>query len=355
MRFATPLQSELKGWGESSAAIVAMGLALAAVGIVQTITTPATQPVVALELFVSFLVPTGLATGGYWLASRNVAPDVRSRVAIWVSIGIVAACGLGGWLVLYVSLEGGTIVEPLSLVTTLAAVGGATGFVAAVCVMSRESASDTAAPFESGSGPDTAHDSTRADDPRRNYGDEREALSETETAAESAASTPVSAPTVTAPKPATDCPLEPTETAASIESADPPEPIVPDETVPLAPSPGELEPSVERVAAVPGTTETVLEVLRDERSRIVLARLYHDADKAQSLADLARVVAAHTDQCAATAAVSLRHATLPRLAAIRAIDWDPHADRVSAPENALFEEGVRDASALLEAFEPGTR
>lgn len=55
------------------------------------------------------------------------------------------------------------------------------------------------------------------------------------------------------------------------------------------------------------------------------------------------------------AAVSLRHATLPRLVAIRAIDWDPHADRVSAPEHAVFEEGVRDASALLEAFEPGTR
>ena len=90
------------------------------------------------RVVVSFLVPTGLATGDYWLARRNVAPDVRSRVAIWVSIGIVTACGLGDWLLLYIFLEGGTNVEPLSFVTTLAAVGVATGFVAAVRVTPRE-------------------------------------------------------------------------------------------------------------------------------------------------------------------------------------------------------------------------
>ncbi|WP_440764932.1 hypothetical protein [Natronorubrum sp. DTA7] len=361
MRFYTPLQSELEGWGESSTAIVAMGLALATAGIAQAITAPDAHPVIALELFVSFLVPTGLATGGYWLASRNVAPGVRSRVATWVSIGIVAACGLGGWLVLYVSLEGGTIVEPLSLVTTLAAVGGATGFVAAVRVTPRALAAEPTAPLESPCETAAEHELSHEDDSENSCEDEREVATETnseaepDTTAKPAASTSGSASAVTVPEPIADRPLEPAESAASIESADLPDPIVPDETDPPAPSSGELDPSVERVAAVPETTETVLEVLRDERSRIVLARLYHDVDGSRSLDELARVVAAHTDQRAATAAVSLRHATLPRLVAIRAIDWDPYADRISAPEHALFEEGVRDASALLEAFEPGTR
>ncbi|MFC6767187.1 hypothetical protein ACFQE6_20040, partial [Natrinema soli] len=132
MRFVTPAQYEWEGWGESTAVIVAMGLALAIAGIVQTLETPVSQPVVAFKLFVSLLVPTGLATGGCWLASRDVSPDVRWRVATKVSIGIVIACALGVWLIGYVTLEGGTIRDPLSLVTILAAVGGATGFVSVV-------------------------------------------------------------------------------------------------------------------------------------------------------------------------------------------------------------------------------
>ncbi|WP_436343784.1 DUF7344 domain-containing protein [Natronorubrum sp. FCH18a] len=354
MRFSTPLRYELEGWGESSAAIVAMGLALATVGIVQTITSPAAQPIVALELFVSFLVPTGLATGGYWLASRNVSPDVRFRVTTWVSIGIVAACGLGGWLLVYVSLEGGTIHEPLSLVTTLAAVGGATGFVAAVHASPRILPTDSTGAVESARETTGERESAR-DDAERTSASEATADLEDETVLEPTAGASASALAVTVPEPATDRPVASCEAATSLEATAPSEPIVPDETDPLAPSPGDLEPSVERVAAVPETTEAVLEVLRDERARIVLAHLYHDADGTQSLDDLARVVAAHTDQPAATAVASLRHATLPLLDAVRAIDWDPHADRVSAPEHAVFEEGVRDASALLESFEPGTR
>lgn len=117
-----------------------------------------------------------------------------------------------------------------------------------------------------------------------------------------------------------------------------------------------FESSIDRVASIPTTAETVIEVLRDDRARIALAALYHDgAGDAQTIDDLARVVADHTDESPAVAAVSLRHSTLPRLRAIRAIEWEPYADRVAASKHAVFEEGVRETSVVLESFEPGTR
>ncbi|MFC6768504.1 hypothetical protein ACFQE6_26900, partial [Natrinema soli] len=116
------------------------------------------------------------------------------------------------------------------------------------------------------------------------------------------------------------------------------------------------DPGVDAVAAVPSMAETVLDVLRNERARVALAVLYHEWNgETRSVDDLARVVASHTDDSADVVGVGLRHGTLPELAAIRAIEWEPGTDRVSASDHAVFEEGVREASVLLETFEPGTR
>jgi len=116
------------------------------------------------------------------------------------------------------------------------------------------------------------------------------------------------------------------------------------------------DPGIDTVAAVPSTAETVLDVLQNERARVALAVLYHEWNgETRSVDDLARAVASHTDDSADAVAAVLRHTTLPKLAAIRAIDWDPHTNLVSESDHAVFEEGVREASVLLEAFEPGTR
>ncbi|QSW98992.1 hypothetical protein [Haloterrigena alkaliphila] len=397
MRFATPTRNEWEGWGDSTAVIVAMGLALAVAGTVRTLGTPVSHPVVAFELFVSLLVPTGLATGGYWLASCNVSPDVRWRAATRVSIGIVAACALGVWLVGYVALEGGAIRDPLSLVTTLAAVGGATGFLTAV----REP--QGVAPVESidssDSSDETDEDGTEAPAATTTptattvstvtgtsapAGNESESTLERPTAAaagtttadETAADTTASDASATTHAPAiTDAPTT-TDASATTETPSP-SGVSPDADVwagtddpahPLDPaarlesgatdaSPRSIpEPGVDAVAAVPSTAETVLEVLRRERARIALAILYHEWDEEPRPVDeLARAVSYHTDADPDTVAVGLRHSILPELREIRAVDWDSAADRVSASEHAVFEEGVREASVLLESFEPGTR
>ena len=329
MRFATPARHEWEGWGESTVAIVAMGLALAIAGLVRTLETPASQSVVAFELFVSLLVPTGLATGGIWLARRNVSPDVRWRVATRVSIGIVVACALSGWLVGYVALNGGTIRDPLSLVTILAAVGGMTGFTTAV----REPWTVTSVAYDG----------------------DCESDSETE---------PASA-TVTqqaADSSATSCATETTETATASPSmlaptSDASPSVTADSATPAATiAATAVSRDADAIVSTPSMAETALQVLGSERSRVTLHVLYHECDvEGLSVDDLARAVAAHTDESADAVAVSLRHATLPELASICAVDWDPYRDRVSASEHAVFEEGVREASVVLESFEPGTR
>jgi hypothetical protein len=97
-------------------------------------------------------------------------------------------------------------------------------------------------------------------------------------------------------------------------------------------------------------------VLRTERARLALAVLYHEWDgESRSVDALARAVSTHTAADADAVAVGLRHATLPRLAELHAVDWDRYADRIAAPDHAVFEEGVREAAVLLESFEPGTR
>ncbi|PGF17543.1 hypothetical protein CP556_16505 [Natrinema sp. CBA1119] len=374
MRLATPAQSEWEGWGESTAVIVAMGLALAVAGIVQTLETPVSQPVVAFELFVSLLVPTGLATGGYWLASRDISPDVRWRAATRVSIGIVVACALGVWLIGYVTLEGGTIRDPLSLVTVLAAVGGATGFASVVREPLRNESSsmcdcavdgDTAAaPSPTAAAADTkstAGESTAATTETTAPTDERisdamEATDETATSRASTATTASASTTTEATSragvsPDADIAAGPDDPTHRVDSTGDPKSEEPD-----APPLPARDPGIDTVATVPSTAETVLDVLQNERARVALAVLYHEWNGEPRAVDaLARAVASHTDDSADAVAAVLRHTTLPKLAAIRAIDWDPHTDLVSESDHAVFEEGVREASVLLEAFEPGTR
>ncbi|WP_408958567.1 hypothetical protein [Natrinema sp. 74] len=353
MRSATPTWFERAGRGESTIVIVAMGLALAIGGIVRTLETPASQPVVAFELFVSLLVPTGLATGGYWLASRNVSSDVRWRAVTQVSIGIVVACALAVWLTGYVTLEGGAIRDPLSLTTTLAPVGGAAGFVTAVRerpdVASAESTDPTAGDgtaLPNTQTPAAASDTTDTSDPAATAKGSAAVWNDTDPVGRTAA--PV-------------CPLQPSDGTvtddsdfdafdasardASADSVDPRDSLT--ET---------RDPGVDAVATVPSTAETVLEVCRNEHARLALAVLYHEWNgEARSVDALARAVSSHTDDSTDTVAVGLRHTTLPELREIRAVDWDPHTDRVSASDHAVFEEGVREASVVLESFEPGTR
>ncbi|MFB1062483.1 hypothetical protein [Natrinema sp. H-ect4] len=392
MRLATPAQSEWEGWGESTAVIVAMGLALAVAGIVQTLETPVSQPVVAFELFVSLLVPTGLATGGYWLASQDISPDVRWRAATRVSIGIVVACALAVWLIGYVTLEGGAIRDPLSLVTVLAAVGGVTGFASVVreplrnesssmdnCAVNGDTAaapSPTAAAADTksttgestaGTTETTAPTDERISDamdttdetatPRASAATTASAATDASTAATASAATTASASTTTEAtsragvSPDADIAAGPGDPTHLIDSAGDPKSEEPD-----APPLPARDPGIDTVAAVPSTAETVLDVLQNERARVALAVLYHEWNgETRSADDLARAVASHTDDSADAIAAGLRHTTLPKLAAIRAIDWDPHTDLVSESDHAVFEEGVREASVLLEAFEPGTR
>ncbi|NUB92252.1 hypothetical protein HT576_14635 [Haloterrigena sp. SYSU A121-1] len=429
MRSATPARLDRVDWGESTAAIVAMGLALAVAGIVRTLETPVSQPAVAFELFVSLLVPTGLATGGYWLASRNVSSDIRWRAVTRVSIGIVVACGLAAWLTAYVTLEGGAIRDPLSLLTTLAAVGGATGFATAVreplgvassdsiasSVSASAGAAETESPVETEPpaaaepNEDTAQSSATTGSPIEptmerptaaaaatvttalestttdRSTDGATADSDASTTAGTGADAEVSQ-TVSAAIPSeSEAGTSPAiwndtspegRTAAPARPVEPPEPAAdgdsvhdtfetpdrdafdgaPDSPDPLESPTPRRDPGVDAVAAVPSTAETVLEVLRNERSRLALAVLYHEWDgQARSVDALARAVSYHTDDSADAVAAGLTHATLPRLAEIRAVDWDPHANRVSASDHAVFEEGVREASVLLESFEPGTR
>ncbi|SEP90189.1 hypothetical protein [Natrinema salaciae] len=367
MRFATPGRYDWEGWGESTAAIVAMGLALAVAGTVRTLETPDPQPVVAFELFVSLFVPTGLATGGVWLARHDVSADVRQRVATRVSIGVVVACALGGWLVGYVALEGGTISDPLSLVTILAAVGGATGFATGV----RKPRPVPSAPSAAPSGVRES-DCDSSADPSRATADDSESTADrsTETAETKAATDETAAGTAIGDDATPDASVtaEPASRAATSVDADtairPAEPVRPtgpaerddsDTAVEMDPT-SATDPGVDAVVSVPSTAETVLEVLRKERARLALAVLYHEWNgETRSVDALARAVSYHTDDSVDAVAVGLRHATLPELRAIRAVDWNPHADRVSASDHAVFEEGVREASVVLESFEPGTR
>ncbi|MDS0477772.1 hypothetical protein [Natrinema sp. 1APR25-10V2] len=385
-----------------------MGLVLAVTGIVRTLGTPASQPVVAFELFVSLLVPTGLATGGYWLASRNVSSEVRWRAVIQVSAGIVVTCALVVWLTGYVTFEGGTIRDPLSLTTTLVPVGGAAGFVTAV----REQ------PDIASSGSIDASGASRAADTELPAAAEPSGPAVQSSATTDAAIGPtatVVTPTVAIGPVASDRPTIPdaqtttaavdpdatgasgTETTGAGTMATRGSAAVWSDTdlagrtaapvCPLQPSTGTVtddsdpdafdasihdafadgvdsldsptptrDPGVDAVAAVPSMAETVLEVLRKERARLALAVLYHEWNgDARSVDALARAVSYHTDESVDEVAAGLRHATLPELREIRAVDWEPHADRVSASDHAVFEEGVREASVVLESFEPGTR
>ncbi|WP_254764297.1 DUF7344 domain-containing protein [Natrinema marinum] len=410
MRSATPAWIEWEDWGESSATIVGMGLVLAVTGIVRALGTPASQPVVAFELFVSLLVPTGLATGGYWLVSRNASSDVRWRAVTQVSVGIVVACALVVWLTGYVTLEGGTIRDPLSLTTTLAPVGGAAGFVTAVREGSdvvpigsvdangASRAADTELPVALESSDPIARSSTVADTVTESTMERPTAAAAASVAAieatpddvpalpEGPATTAAADSGATSGTETTGLPIGSTAVWNDSDSvgrtAPPARPLQPsdgvgtDDPVPDAfeasvrdavsdsvdsrdpldsPTP-RRDPGVATVAAVPSTAETVLDVLRNERARLALAVLYHEWNgDARSVDDLARAVSRHTDESADAVAVGLRHATLPELREIRAVDWDPHTDRVSASDHAVFEEGVREASVVLEAFEPGTR
>ena len=396
-----------------------MGLVLAVAGIVRSLGTPASQPVVAFELFISLLVPTGLATGGYWLANRNVSPDVRWRAATRVSIGIVVACALAAWLTGYVALEGGTIRDPLSLTTTLAAVGGATGFVTAVrdpqgvaSAGSNDSngasrATETELPVPTEPSDSIAPSTATADASPGSTMERPTAAAATATAAIDPPTADVA--TTDTPSLGAAANPEPTRTTGTATTAetgtatavwndtgpmgrtaaparplqspernaiDEPEPDAFEEpaldafgaTVPDAfdGSVGSHDPldsptpapdrGVDAVASVPSTAEAVLEVLRNERARLALAVLYHEWDGEERSVDaLARAVSYHTEDSVDAVAAGLRHATLPRLLEIRAVDWDRYADRVAAPDHAVFEEGVREASVLLESFEPGTR
>ncbi|WP_226006782.1 hypothetical protein [Natrinema salinisoli] len=363
MRFATPVQYRWEGWGESTAAIVAMGLALAVAGIVRTLETPVSQPALAFELFVSLLVPTGLATGGVWLARRDVPSDARDRVATRVSIGIVAACALALWLVGYVTLEGGAVRDPIALVTILTAVGGATGFATAVGTSLEATSVDSADAREHPPDEDTESSSATtpeaappADRPTETPAGVTEligpAVADTPTSARAAATGGETATTSASTTAPASHPRPSPNAEAGPRSGDSARSPSTTTTVSTA----TREPGVDTVASVPATANEVLAVLRNERARIALAVLYHEwDDETRSVDDLARAVSYHVDDSADAVEAGLRHATLPRLRAIRAVDWDPHANRVSASDHAVFEEGVREASVLLESFEPGTR
>ncbi|OLZ40718.1 hypothetical protein A6E15_06810 [Natrinema saccharevitans] len=389
MRNATPTRVEYEGWGESTAAIVAMGLVLAVAGIVRALGAPTAESVAAFELFVSLLVPTGLATGGYWLAARNVSPAVRWRAVTQVSVGIVAACALALWLTGYLALEGGAIRDPLALTTTLAGIGGATGFATAVRDV----------PAAASAEPSRSRKASRTVDTET-----LPSLESIDATPRSSATTPVEStpdgPTTEIPTRTTVLPVvsRPADVSITVETrpstavwtdvdaagrtAAPARPLrSSDRDAVREPGPDQSrrfgrdafdrpggprdslespiptpDPGVDAVTNVPSTAEAVLGVLRNERARLTLAVLYHEWDgRTRSVDALARAVALHTDDSADAVAAGLRHATLPRLVELRAVDWDRYADRVGAPDHAVFEEGVREAAVLLESFEPGTR
>lgn len=401
MRYVTPARFEPEERVGSTAAIVAMGLVLSIAGIIQTLATPAAQPLVAFELFLSLLVPTGLATGGYWLADRNVSSADRWRAVTQVSVGIVLACALALWLTGYVSFEGSAIGDPLGLTTTLAGVGGATGFVSAVRELPDESIDSSGAPRAAGTELPAPVAPVNQSDAAATVSASSESTT-TAVVPSAAIESPVDVPaipeTTTTTAAARTAPPEGSGTTSTRESRTstplwtdvdprgrtgaPARPVGSSErtaiegTVPDAfespvrdvsadalgsqdplesPTPAR-DPGVDAVTAVPSMAETVLGVLQRERARIALAVLYHEWDGTERSVDaLARAVSSHVEDSADAVAVGLRHATLPELAEIRAVDWDPRTGRVSASDHAVFEEGVREAAVLLESFEPGTR
>lgn len=124
----------------------------------------------------------------------------------------------------------------------------------------------------------------------------------------------------------------------------------------------ETQTQPETWAATP-TTElgpeatAVLDALADDRSRATVALLFggEDADD-RSVDAIAEGIADRFDEDPDTAAISLRHATLPRLEAAGILTWDRSADRVTSVDETAVEMGAQELGAAVASFEStGTR
>lgn len=93
-------------------------------------------------------------------------------------------------------------------------------------------------------------------------------------------------------------------------------------------------------------TVSVLEALANERSRATLAALL-EGDGASSVAILADRVAEGTGTDGETAAITLRHATLPGLEASGLIEWDRSTDRVALVDESSVIDAVRELEAAV--------
>ncbi|MFC4542039.1 hypothetical protein ACFO5R_08880 [Halosolutus amylolyticus] len=287
------------GLDEPAAVLVVAGLGLAVSGVVHGLTAPADPSVATLQVFVSLLVPTGVATGGYWLYASDVPIETRWRVVTWASTGIVVACALGAWLQFSAALGGGAAGDPWSQLTTLAAGGSAVGFVTGVSVGQSSDRAPETEPTPSGT------DSTTLDGPTSGG-------------------------------------------AAAHQSATPHG----EHVSPAADATSDADRAVP--AHAPTTAKRTLDVLGDDRARVALA-IVSAGEGSLSVDDLAVAVAERTGDPVDATAIELRHATLPKLERAHAIEWDRYGNTIALPEHAIFQEGVREVAALLDPFEPGSR
>lgn len=348
MRRATALPALDDGVDEPAVLLVVVGLVLAVAGTAHELTTPADRPIAALSVAGSLLVPAAVATGGYWLLAVDTSDETRWRVVTWASAGIVAACALGISLYVLALLGDGQAGDLWSHLARLASGGSAIGFVAGLSVGSENPSTvgSTIGREVPSGGEETNDGESATDEPEVDEsGDERDD-------SRSPAGTDGSGERGFVPLDASvGEPVYVDGEEFAIEPA-----VDPADAAVDANAGSGLEPSRpgETPARVPRTAALTLDVLRDDRARVALAIVY-DAGKPLSVDALARAVADRTNDGVDETAIALRRETLCKLEAAYAIEWDPRAETIAAPEHAIFEEGVREVRALLEPFEPGTR
>lgn len=115
-------------------------------------------------------------------------------------------------------------------------------------------------------------------------------------------------------------------------------------------------PSTTRAPAIDLGPEAtaVLEALADERSRATLAALMSEDGRGEhehSVDAIAEAVAKRTAEDRDAVAITLRHATLPRLEAAGLLAWDRSADRVTTVDVTAVEMGAQELGAVAASFE----
>lgn len=86
----------------------------------------------AVEYGLTFLLPTVLIYGAYWLATGEFTPEELWRTVWWTVGGVVTLAVVAGLILLHRHFEGGKLIEPIFLVAVLSLIGGVVGFATAV-------------------------------------------------------------------------------------------------------------------------------------------------------------------------------------------------------------------------------